>query len=240
MTTEEFSTGMDVALNSYALPTPFGEAENKLAIQLNEYEKSWWLTKAQEEYVLSIYTGRNPTGESFESTEEMRRYLSALITEDEISPETKDIAGVVGVGDSTFFVLSDDVWFITYEAVKLEGATCDSLSTIEVVPVTQDEYHRIKKNPFRGANKRRALRLDLPDNMVEIVCKNPISKYYVRYLRRPQPIIVANLDGETICCRRNVTECELPESLHQKILDLAVQMAAQSKGYNRITNNENK
>jgi hypothetical protein len=44
---------------------------------------------------------------------------------------------------------------------------------------------------------------------------------------------VAPLDTETIRGKNTITECEINESLHRKILELAVQKALQSKGYNR-------
>jgi hypothetical protein len=89
----------------------------------------------------------------------------------------------------------------------------------------------VKKNPFRGANSRRALRLDLADGVVEIVSTYTISSYYLRYLRRPQPIILTDLSGTglTINNKTGPLDCELHEALHNKILDGAVTMALQSK-----------
>lgn len=76
MTTEEFSNEFDILLySSDALG--FGEVQGKL--QFDEYEKSVFLTKAQEELVISIYDGKNLSGESFENTEEARRSLSSLV-----------------------------------------------------------------------------------------------------------------------------------------------------------------
>ena len=92
-------------------------------------------------------------------------------------------------------------------------------------------YNRIRKNPFRGANDRRALRLDLADGIIEIVCKYEVSKYYIRYVERLNPIIVEDLpDGISIEGKSTVTPCMLHESLHQSILDLAVELALRSKG----------
>jgi hypothetical protein len=108
-----------------------------------------------------------------------------------------------------------------------------------VVPVRQDEYHKLKKNPFRGANDRRALRLDLSEGNVEIVSKYTVTKYYLRYLKKLNPIILVNLPNDVSIDGRNKSQtCELHESLHQRILELAVRMALQSKGY--TINNENK
>lgn len=242
MTLEEFSNSFDTQLNSFAHTAQFGDASSKTDIVLDEYEKSVFLTKAQEEIALGLYNGRNPLGESFEETEELRRYLSNLIEEAELTPIVSSNGKPLGISSkSKFFTLPDDppVWFITYEAVLISDGTCESTSTLEVVPVRQDEYHRIKKNPFRGANSRRALRLDLSEGNVEIVSDYTVTKYYIRYLRRLNPIILTDLDGIDIGGKTTATECGLPDFLHQRILDRAVLLALQSKGI-RINNNENK
>lgn len=242
MTTQEFSDGFDTLVNSYANKVNFGDEASIRDLTFDEYEKSLWLTKAQEEIVVNLYSGR--AGMSFEETEEVRRYLSKLICEDSPSKITNTSGKPIGINTkSSFFTLKDDVWFITYEAVNTSDDTdsCGSISGMEVVPVTQDEYHKIKKNPFRGANKRRALRLDLSDNVVEIVCIYPVTSYYVRYIRKPKPIILASLEntGLKIDSKESVSKCELHEALHQRILDRAVALAVQSKGYGKTTKDSN-
>ena len=59
MDLNEFSNNFDVLLNS------FSEGNS---IELDEYEKSIFLTTAQEELVLELYDGTNPKRQSFEST----------------------------------------------------------------------------------------------------------------------------------------------------------------------------
>lgn len=231
MNNEEFSNEFDLLVSSYRRFRDFDDKEPRDTIEFDEYEKSEYLTKAQEEVVLSLYNGRNSLGESFEQTEELRRYLADLVVEAELSPTVTSNGKPLGVDSSSkFFTLPEDVWFITYEAVDVTGKDCDA-GALDVYPVTQDEYHRIKKNPFRGANDRRALRLDLSEGIVEIVSKYTVTNYYLRYLRKLNPIILENLpNGISIGGKHTATECELNDSLHQKILELAVMMALQSKG----------
>lgn len=236
-----FSEGFDTLVSSFSRTAAFGEDSSKVDLRFDEFEKSQFLTKAQEEYVLSLYTGKNPYDESFESTEELRRYLAPLIKEAKLYPITTTSGKPLGIdSNSKFFTLPTDLWFITYESVLLGEGKCENHTTQDVYPVTQDEYHRIKKNPFRGANLRRALRLDLSDNNVEIVSKYEITEYYIRYLKKLKPIILVDLTSENqdIQGVSLPSECELHESLHQKILEFAVRMALQSKGYS--INNENK
>lgn len=231
MNISEFSSGFDTQLNSYMLAAGYGEDATRATVNLDEYTKSLLLTQAQEDIVLELYG-------SFEEKEEIRRYLSALVKDITLSPDTESTSTGIN-SNSKFFVLPDDLWFITYESVTANGGKCGDGQSMEVLPVTQDEYNKLRKNPFRGANDRRALRLDLSDSTIEIVCKYNVASYYLRYLRRPNPIVLIDLpDGLSINGEDMETECELHEALHQRILDRAVALALQnSKNYR--TNNNN-
>lgn len=286
MNTLEFSNQFDLLVSSYRRFRDFDNKEPLDTLEFDEYEKSLFLTKAQEQLVVSLYDGKNPEGESFESIEELRRYLAPLIKEAELHPMDKepgadggyqpsfnsqtgitsmqpvDGATIVpnsetgimelaftpkpknflGVSDSSkFFSLPDDLWFITYEAALVTNGKCGGSSTLDVYPVRQDEYHKIKRNPFRGANDRRALRLDLANNIVEIVSKYGITSYYVRYMKKLQPIVLEDLpNGLTVNGVDHLNECELHEGLHQRVLELAVATALRSKGYSVENNNENR
>lgn len=231
MTTEEFSNEFDTLLNSYSNTEKFGITHS--TIELDEYEKSVFLTKAQEDVVIDMYNGKNTFGDSFEKTEEIRRYLSSLIKT--YTTSTKEITYKGLSKHSVFFKLPEDLWFITYEAVNLkdDGLGCKSGEDICVTPVTQDEYHRIRKNPFRGSNERRALRLDLNEEVVEIVSKYNVASYLVRYLSRPNPIILTDLPSDlSINDINKKTECELNPAIHRSILEKAVKLAIISKSIN--------
>lgn len=234
MTIDEFSNSFDTLLNSYALISNFGEETSKQTITLDEYEKSVLLTKAQEEIVLSLYNSKNPYGEAFEGTEELRRYLSNLITEKSLKPITNTSGTPLGLeSKSKFFTLPEDLWFITLESVVIDNSKCGAETIMKVYPVKQDEYQAIRDNPFRGANDRRALRLDLSEGNVEIICKYMIAIYYIRYIKKVPPIILEDLPNDlTIKGKSEASDCILHEALHQKILDRAVQLALQSRGYN--------
>lgn len=232
----EFSNQFDTLVSSYRRFRDFDKQEPLDTIEFDEYEKSLYLTKAQEELVLSLYTGKNPYGESFEQTEEMRRYLSSLVHEVELSPIQTSDGNPLGMeSNSKFFTLPENLWFITYESVHVSDAKCDNMSVLDVYPVTQDEYHKIKRNPFRGANDRRALRLDLSEGNIEIVSKYTVASYYIRYLNKLKPIVLEDMpDGVSVNGRSTESACEIHDALHQRILERAVQMALQSRGY---TNN---
>ena len=175
----------------------------------------YW-TPGSAEY-LDIYKGNN--SEPFESSEEVTQYMSNLVRTlfiEDFEPFTSGLSK-----DSVKVILPvemDKIWFITYEA-------CDDDTRI-VTPVTQDSYDRIKKNPFRQANHKRVLRLLNDNNQIELIGKD-IKNYKIRYIKRPEPIILDNLtDGLKIGNKSDKTiKLEAPESLHLKILMRAVQMA---------------
>lgn len=217
MTTKEFSDEFDVLLAKLS-----GDA----SFILDEYEKSVLLTRAQEQIVKSLYNGKL-NGEPVEASEELRRGLDSLIKTD--YPD--EVKGLTGADrNSKFFKLKKDVWFITYESVELtEGAYCKDSNVVKVIPIKQDDWHRIKENPFRRPNKRKVIRLDNGCNISELISKYPISNYLVRYLCKPSPIVLADLEGLTINGYSNVTECKLNSAIHRPILDAAVLLAISKK-----------
>lgn len=216
MTTSEFSTEFDILYNSIA---------SNQAPGLDEYEKSVLLTKAQEDTVIGLYNG-SLKGVSLEATEELRRGLDSLI----VTKFPKEVTNKQGIDSrSKFYQLDEDVWFITYEAIELpEDTICEGNNSLEVIPVKQDEWHRLKRDPFKRPNRRKAVRLDNSSNVAEIISDYPIAKYIVRYIRRPQPIILADLSGEGLKINKkdDVTDCELNTALHRVILERAVMLAS--------------
>jgi hypothetical protein len=251
MIREEFSNQFTELLNSYANQAAFGDSASRQDIVLNEYDKSMFLTQAQDNVVLTLYAGTSSLGGPFEADEKTIRFLAPLITEATLTPIEDDT--LTGIGSSTFFKLPDGVvtqtvpnpkpkvMYITYEAINTDGTGCEARDGIEVTPVTQDEFHRIRKNPFRGANSRRALRLDIGNNFVEIVTTyTSVKNYYIRYIMKPKPIILEKLQDNLSIEGENTPNnpvCELPEVLHQYFLEMAVRLALQSRGYTQQQDN---
>ena len=235
MTVEEFSNEFDVLIQSYSKQLQFGETDD---LSFTEYEKSTFLTKAQEELVIEFYNGNNPNRDSFEKTEEIRRYLSSLVISFEGKRATSPIQGLTAT--SQFFSMPVDLWFITYESATLKSTgKCINGLIVPVIPIRQDEFNRLKNNPFRGASKSRVLRLDVSGNLVELISKYDIDKYLIRYLAKPNPIIIEDLPQSLSINNINKkTECSLNPALHRLILDRAVRMALISKSVNINNLNE--
>ena len=232
MKNDDFSTGFDTLVNSYATKLQPGDSAPLETPSFDEYEKSVFLTEAQEEIVVNLYNGKNIYGDSFESTEEIRRYLDNLIKTKVYEEEEKTTG--TGVSEkSVFYELPQDLGFITLEQITFEDESlgCYNNSTASVYPVTQDEWGKIKNNPFRGPTKYKAVRLDCGDNKVEIVSDYNVKEYMIRYLTVPPPIILVTLpNGLTINGKSEFTECTLNPILHNTILRRAVTLGLASKG----------
>ena len=231
MTVQEFSDGFDTLVSSYRRFKDFDNRELLDSVEFNEYEKSLFLTLAQEEVVINYYNGKNVHGDSFESSEELRRYLDSLV-KTKLYNREESIDGIGVSNNSLFFSLPSDVSFITLEQVVLEDDSlgCYSGNRVDVFPVTQDEYARVKDNPFRGPTKYKVLRLDSGNNVVELVSKYNISKYLLKYLSKPEPIVLEDLpDGVSINGKTILTECKLNPIIHKDILIKAVQLALSTK-----------
>lgn len=236
MTTEEFSNEFDTILQSYSVKNEVGQ-QNPIAF--DEYEKSVFLTKAQEQIIITLYNGKNSSNESLEKTEELRRYLSNIIKTEIRYKLTDNLPNAVSQ-NSQFFSLPNDLWFITYESAKvISEDKCLNGKELMVIPVTQDDYFRTSRNPFRQSNDRKALRLDIKDNTVEIISKYDISQYLVRYLSKPEPIVLIDFEeGLSINNVSTKNECKLNPALHRLILDEAIRLALVSKGI--VNNNKTK
>ena len=202
MTLEELSNEFDVIINSY---------DNSQSLVFNEYEKSIYLTKAQEYIIKDLY--RN-----YEGTEELNSYLKTLIKDKTYTIE-----------DSTNIELDypDNFLYILKEYANI-NTTCKSNNRVDVLPITQDEYNEVVGNPFRGS-KSKVLRLE--ENKIKLITDLPIISYTMTYLSNPSPIILVDLpNGLTINNEsKKSTTIETSESIHREILDKAVQLAIQSK-----------
>lgn len=202
MTLEELSNEFDVIVNSY---------DNSRSLVFNEYEKSIYLTKAQEYIIKDLY--RN-----YEGTEELNSYLKTLIKDKTYTIE-----------DSTNIELDypDNFLYILKEYANI-NTTCKSNNRVDVLPITQDEYNEVVENPFRGS-KSKVLRLE--ENKIKLITDLPIISYTMTYLSNPSPIILIDLpNGLTINNEsKKSTTIETSESIHREILDKAVQLAIQSK-----------
>ena len=78
----------------------------------------------------------------------------------------------------------------------------------------------------------------IEEKRVELVSDYTINKYLIRYIVKPAPIVLIDLEDVSIDGVNTAQTCSLVESLHKPILELAVRLALQSKGIN-LENNKN-
>ena len=231
MNIEEFSNEFDVLLNSYKDRKEFGLTESNESVELNEYEKSVFLTDAQRELVIELYSGRNTIlgGYSYEEVEEVRRYLSTLNKTVELN---KQVSSLISLSNTpSFYQLPSNTLFVTIEQVKINDDSNECLNGkyIEVKPIRRDRFLLWSKNPFRQPNTSFAYRIDHENNYIELVYDKILSTYKVGLLIRPTPIILVDLPYLSIEGINVKTECTLPEILHNEILKRAVVMALSTK-----------
>ena len=206
MTLNELSIQFDIMYNNIS---------SNQAPGLTEYEKSVFLTQAQEAVILDLYKGTS--GDAFETTEEVTRYLSSLVKIN--YPEDNDVKVLQSTKEGMnmyAYVLPDDVWFVTYQSgsITIGNKPEDKPRDVIVVPSRQDSLYKDLNNPFKGPNKNKVLAISEEGSII-LYSKYPINAFYIKYLKRPN-----NIDLESVSF--NV---EIPESLHNQVLYKAVQLA---------------
>ena len=258
MSTEEFSNAFDTALASYSHKAEFGDQASYADVALDEYEKSIFLTQAQDNIVKSYFNGRTSVDGGFDDSTRRQIDFSSLITVTSIE-ETKDASITCFDPRGKMFKLpsndsdsseTSSVLFMLNEQIRIKKGN-SIVATLVVVPISYKEYDRLMSKPFAQPLKKQAWRLfqgssDDYTIVTELILKqsilddlsktegnepNKTLEYYIRYIRRPRPIILENLaDGLKIDGTSKKTDCELNPILHIDILEEAVRLALNSKG----------
>jgi len=224
MTVEELNNEFDIHYNSIA-----GQSSPNLDL----YEKSIFFTKAQLELVKDYYDPQsNRKQKGFEASEKRRTDLKELIKNYKSSNDFTDL-NAIDV-NSKFFNIPNDVFLITNEKGIIKDIGCFEGKSLNIKPMTQDEYNIQIDNPFKKPNEKVAWRLDFSkinnNKVVEIVTPYKIE-YNLRYIKYPKPIILGDLDilfpsenlsidGQTL-----PSTCELDIEIHKEIVDRAVELA---------------
>lgn len=217
MTLNEINNEFDILYNNIS---------SAGAPNLNEYEKSLFLTKAQDELVRMYYTGKNSNYNSFESDEETRRYLDSLIKTKQVSLSSPQQY----FGFKQYNVKKDDsMLFIVRETAENASEGCLNGVVMPIVPVTHEDINRIMNDPFKRPNERKVLRYDVDENGVyfNLLSKYNLKSYTITYLKKPRPIILEDLTPElfTIDGEWKHSEPEIPDLLQHKVISRAVELA---------------
>lgn len=249
----EFSDLFDVFYNNIT---------SNAAPGLNEYEKSVFLTRGQEEVLKNYFTANskgNNTGQGYDDSAKrqidfsmlMKTYPCTLVTvvpndpgslvaptDPEQSTSTTPTYATTKIDPrSKVYSFPSDIFIIVNET--LTDTTNNKY--FQVIPLRYDEYTRLMSKPYKRPLKNQAWRLINSgavsdgeyNKYVEIIPTPDYDSqelsYTVRYVRRPLPIILGNLDGMTIegyeYNSSNPVQCELDPILHEDILQRAVELA---------------
>lgn len=248
MNNEEFSNGFTTLLNSYGSIGLFGDQASHREIVLNEYEKSVFLTQAQDIIVKSYFDKTmSPNGQGFDDSSRRQADFSSLIKVTELSPSAPagtlfDDRGILFKLPTTMDASSSAVLMIVQEKLIKESASGTKKQYV-IKPISHEEYDRIMSQPYGKPLKKQAWRLFQNqstgfDLMSEIIPRDTLGgneswKYRIRFVKRPIPIILENLtDGLSIDGMTAETTCELNPILHMDILLKAVELAYTSRGGN--------
>lgn len=225
MTTQEFSNEFDVLYNNIM---------SNQAPGLDEYEKSVFLTKAQLEILKNYFNPKgNKYGQGFDENAKRQIDFSTLIVVARPSLYTPTDGYVKFDDRSQLYKMPSDILLVLNET----GInTVDKVKRlISIVPMNYEEYARLMSKPWKQPLKNQGWRLFQSagevDFISEVVIKynSTLTDYKIRYVKRPRPIILANLADEysnvSIEGINTVTECELDPILHPEILQRAVELA---------------
>jgi len=237
MTTSEFSNEFDVLYNNIS---------SNQAPGLDEYEKSVFLTKAQNEIVKNYFTAEstgNTIKKGFDDTAKRQIDFSNLIVTsipNLASNQNTRLGNNITEGDSKFYEFPKDTIAILneYMIVNRGGNTI----RLSVVPITYTEYNRLISKPYKFPPKNQAWRLISSPGIAQIIVGNNDNfikvqtgpntfaegarGYEIRYVKYPRPIVLTDLPtGLSIHNTSIETGCELTEEVHADILQRAVELA---------------
>lgn len=224
MTVTEFSIQFDVLYNNIT---------SNQAPGLNEYEKSVFLTKAQNELVKNYFLPQsNPKQVGFDGSPIRQIDYSNLLTTLDIDKSTDNTTDLPVCLEAHQFFLNDEdkirIVSIVSEYIKFEDDTY-----APVTPISLAEFHRLRSKPFKYPAKGKAWRIvtsHVTDKRrIEILPEykyiDEDSTYILTYVRYPNPIILENLSGLTIEGESTAMTSELDETMHEEILQRAVEIA---------------
>ena len=255
MTLDEFSEGFDVRYNNITSNQAPGLNEHEKSLFLttaqDEKIKNHFTAnskgndlgqgfddsaKRQADFSMLMKTASCDAGTLVGDGDEITYSYKYMDGEEE---KTKTVKFTISRLDqrSKLFTFPEDVFIPINETL----AYTTGKKYFQVIPLRYDEYTAKMSKPFKRPNKHQAWRLNNSGSIsankyikcVEIITTPEYDDkdltYTVRYLRRPKPIIVGNLDGLTIngYTYDDVKDigCELDPILHEEILQRAVELA---------------
>lgn len=186
---------------------------------LNNYEISVCLTQAAKDIYNAAY-------QSYETSETSKRILAPFIS------SITDVPELITDPFTNFktyeFTLPNDVNYRIRDLVILKGC----IKNPEVKLIDKDHLSSALVNPYKQPNKRKVLREDLSLTKIKLYSELDVTNYKVEYLKKDNPIVVANLEDDPELNGDESLEGVNTESLtlidglfHDRIIDRAVVLA---------------
>ncbi len=221
-----FNEGFDILYNNIT---------SNQAPGLNVHEKSLLLTKAEYEIVRNHFNAAskgNTTGQGFDDTAIRQSDFSSLMDTKKGDPAS-EVGTVKSHKKGKLFKFPEGVFIVINETYRVQN------NDLQVVPLRYDEYTRLMSKPFKRPVAGQAWRIigsgDKDNKIVELVAAPEFDTvtgdYIVRFIRKPKPIIIGDLDGLDIdgytfgTGANQIQGCELDSAIHDQILQRAVELA---------------
>lgn len=156
MTTQEFSNEFEVLYNNIM---------SNQAPGLDEYEKSVFLTKAQEELVRDYFNSRNvKNAQGFDDSQKRQYDFSTLLSSAELHDCVDSKRALASFGLITFDPIFDNRSRVYLAPSDLFLAINESIvdsakRRYSVLPISYDEYNRLMSKPYGFPLKRQAWRI---------------------------------------------------------------------------------
>lgn len=236
MTNQEFSDQFDLLYNNIT---------SNQAPGLDEYEKSVFLTTAQEEVIKAYFRPTtNKIQEGYDDSSTRQVDFSNITRNKTYKGTPGENEGQLSnpvynkYTNSKSIVLPTDILAIINEEATVhidttkskDGKDVPVIRYLQGTPISYTEYTRLMKKPFAAPLKRQCWRLNTFQgnaNKADIIIgpQGTLQQYDIRYICRPTPIILEDLYGVTIDNLSEAKDCILDPSIHKTILYRAVELA---------------
>ena len=202
---------MNVTEFSQELDVIYENINKNGAPGLDEYEKSVILTHAQELLVK----------ETLKAEPDANRFPELVETID------STVTGMTGYDNGFVFKTPEGILKILNEKV-----IDDNGDEYTVLPISNEQFQTKRSKPYKYPPRRRAWRMGLGSSdiaNVEIFGRpnKLLQTYKARYVKKPEPIVLADIAPDSIDGISTINECKLDEGLHRDILKIAAGLAEQ-------------
>ena len=223
----------------------YNNTASNQAPKLDDYEKSVFLTKAQDEIIKNHFTATsNSKNQGFDDNFKRQSEFAPLIKVVKVNPVNQGSIEKIDQRSRLYWFPTD--YFLSVNE-EIHEATSDPELFYQYVvnPIHYTEYKRLMLKPYQYPVKKTAWRLinGIHTNTaaqqsclcVELIGnfhENTTLTYRLRYVKQPVPIILANLTegeyaGQNLSIKGRTTQsmCELGADVFNEVLQRAVELA---------------